>query len=65
MKKINKHNLILRNQVHQVFVERDIMTFTDIPFVVALICSFELKKHLCMVMQYVEGLDVATLIKNM
>jgi microtubule-associated serine/threonine kinase len=65
MKKINKHNLILRNQVHQVFVERDIMTFTDIPFVVALICTFESKKHLCMVMQYVKGGDVATLIKNM
>ena len=65
MKKINKHNLILRNQVQQVFVERDIMTFTDNPFVVALICTFESKKHLCMVMQYVEGGDVATLIKNM
>jgi microtubule-associated serine/threonine kinase len=50
MKKINKHNLILRNQVQQVFVERDIMTFTLFPFVVALICTFESKKHLCMVM---------------
>jgi microtubule-associated serine/threonine kinase len=65
MKKIKKHNLILRNQVQQVFTERDIMTFTDNPFVVALICTFESKKHLCMVMEYVEGGDVATLIKNM
>ena len=65
MKKIKKQNLILRNQVQQVFTERDIMTFTDNPFVVALICTFETKKHLCMVMEYVEGGDVAILIKNM
>lgn len=65
MKKIKKHNLVLRNQLQQVFTERDIMTFTDNPFVVALVCTFETKKHLCMVMEYVEGGDVATLIKNM
>lgn len=65
MKKIKKQNLILRNQLQQVFMERDIMTFTDNPFVVALICTFETKRHLCMVMEYVEGGDVATLIKNM
>ncbi|CAF0759814.1 unnamed protein product [Didymodactylos carnosus] len=64
MKKISKTNLILRNQVEQAFVERDIMTFTDNPFVVALICTFETKKHLCMVMEFVEGGDVATLLKN-
>lgn len=65
MKKIKKHNLILRNQLQQVFTERDIMIFTDNPFVVALVCTFETKKYLCMVMEYVEGGDVATLIKNM
>ena len=43
MKKINKHNLMLRNQVEQVFAERDIMSFTDNPFVVSMICSFETK----------------------
>ncbi|CAF3808647.1 unnamed protein product [Rotaria sordida] len=64
MKKVSKTNLILRNQVEQVFVERDIMTFTDNPFVVALICTFETKNHLCIVMEYVEGGDVATLLKN-
>lgn len=64
MKKINKQNLILRNQVEQVFAERDIMSFTDNPFVVSMFCSFETKKHLCMVMEYVEGGDCATLLKN-
>merc|ERR1719500_1518623 len=65
LKKINKHNLILRNQVEQVFAERDIMSFTDNPFVVSMYCSFELRKHLCMVMEYVEGGDCANLLKNM
>ena len=34
LKKINKNNLMLRNQVEQVFIERDILSFTDNPFVV-------------------------------
>lgn len=46
MKKINKNNLMLRNQVEQVFAERDIMSFTDNPFVVSMYCSFETKVRL-------------------
>ncbi|XP_074098538.1 microtubule-associated serine/threonine (MAST) protein kinase dop isoform X1 [Cotesia typhae] len=64
LKKINKNNLMLRNQVDQVFAERDIMSFTDNPFVVSMYCSFETKKHLCLVMEYVEGGDCASLLKN-
>ncbi|XP_036413630.1 LOW QUALITY PROTEIN: microtubule-associated serine/threonine-protein kinase 1 [Colossoma macropomum] len=64
MKKINKQNLILRNQVQQAFVERDILTFAENPFVVSMFCSFETRRHLCMVMEYVEGGDCATLLKN-
>eukprot|EP00095_Tigriopus_kingsejongensis_P010940 maker-scaffold234_size243041-snap-gene-1.26 protein:Tk10940 transcript:maker-scaffold234_size243041-snap-gene-1.26-mRNA-1 annotation:"microtubule-associated serine threonine-protein kinase" len=65
LKKINKQNLILRNQVEQVFAERDILSFADNPFVVSMYCSFETKKHLCMVLEYVEGGDCATLLKSM
>ncbi|XP_053208942.1 microtubule-associated serine/threonine-protein kinase 2-like [Panonychus citri] len=65
MKKIDKRSLILRNQVEQAFAERDIMSFTDNPFVVSLYCSFETKRYLCLVMEYVEGGDLATLLKNM
>lgn len=65
MKKINKQNLVLRNQVEQVFAERDILSFTDNPFVVSMLCSFETRRHLCLVMEYVEGGDTATLLKNM
>nr|XP_055203817.1 microtubule-associated serine/threonine-protein kinase 2 isoform X13 [Gorilla gorilla gorilla] len=64
MKKINKQNLILRNQIQQAFVERDILTFAENPFVVSMFCSFDTKRHLCMVMEYVEGGDCATLLKN-
>lgn len=55
MKKINRQNLILRNQIQQAFVERDILTFAENPFVVSMYCSFETRRHLCMVMEYVEG----------
>ncbi|XP_040846627.1 microtubule-associated serine/threonine-protein kinase 3 isoform X11 [Ochotona curzoniae] len=65
IKKINKQNLILRNQIQQVFVERDILTFAENPFVVGMFCSFETRRHLCMVMEYVEGGDCATLLKHM
>ncbi|XP_017770613.1 PREDICTED: microtubule-associated serine/threonine-protein kinase 3 isoform X2 [Nicrophorus vespilloides] len=64
MKKINKNNLMLRNQVEQVFAERDILSFADNPFVVSMYCSFETRKHLCLVMEYVEGGDCASLIRN-
>uniref|UniRef100_A0A3Q4FZW9 non-specific serine/threonine protein kinase n=1 Tax=Neolamprologus brichardi TaxID=32507 RepID=A0A3Q4FZW9_NEOBR len=64
MKKIYRQNLILRNQIQQVFVERDILTFAENPFVVSMFCSFETRRHLCMVMEYVEGGDCANLLKN-
>lgn len=64
LKKINKNNLMLRNQVEQVFIERDILSFTDNPFVVTMYASFETRKHLCLVMEYVEGGDCASLLKN-
>lgn len=64
MKKMPKQHLRLRNQVEQVFAERDILSFADNPFVVSLYCTFETKKSLCMVMEFVEGGDVATLLKN-
>ncbi|KAM4628862.1 microtubule-associated serine/threonine-protein kinase 3 [Polymixia lowei] len=65
MKKINRQNLALRNEIQQAFVERDILTFAENPFVVSMFCSFETRRHLCMVMEYVEGGDCANLLKNM
>ncbi|CAG5037459.1 unnamed protein product [Parnassius apollo] len=64
MKKISKNNLILRNQVEQAFAERDILSFADNPFVVTMYCSFETKRHLCLILEFVEGGDCATLLRN-
>ncbi|CAI4221489.1 unnamed protein product [Auanema sp. JU1783] len=64
LKKMNKQTLLLRNQIDQVFAERDILTMTDNPFVVCFYGSFETKHHLCMLMEYVEGGDCAALLKN-
>ena len=63
MKRISKSSLQLRNQVQRAFLERDIMTFTENPFVVSMYCSFETNNHLCMIMEYVEGGDVRTLLQ--
>uniref|UniRef100_A0A1I8HP77 non-specific serine/threonine protein kinase n=1 Tax=Macrostomum lignano TaxID=282301 RepID=A0A1I8HP77_9PLAT len=64
MKKVRKTHLVLRNQVDQAFAERDILSFADNPFVVSLFCTFETKKYLCMVMEFVEGGDCASLLKQ-
>uniref|UniRef100_A0A914ZQV2 non-specific serine/threonine protein kinase n=2 Tax=Parascaris univalens TaxID=6257 RepID=A0A914ZQV2_PARUN len=64
LKRMNKQTLIMRNQVDQVYAERDILTFTDNPFVVSFYGSFETRHHLCMLMEYVEGGDCAALLKN-
>uniref|UniRef100_A0A0N5CDM8 non-specific serine/threonine protein kinase n=1 Tax=Strongyloides papillosus TaxID=174720 RepID=A0A0N5CDM8_STREA len=63
LKKMKKQTLILRNQIDQVYAERDILTFTDNPFVVSFFGSFETKTYLCMLLEYVEGGDCASLLK--
>ena len=64
MKRINKRNLALHNQCEQLWAERNILTFADNPFVVQMYCSFETPKHFCMVMEYVQGGDVGSLLKK-
>lgn len=43
MKKVNKHRMVMKKQVQQVFYERDILTFAENPFVVGLWCTFQTK----------------------
>ncbi|KAM3719597.1 Microtubule-associated serine/threonine-protein kinase [Dirofilaria immitis] len=64
LKRIKKQTLLMRNQINQVYAERDILTFTDNPFVVSFYGSFETRHHLCMLMEYVEGGDCAALLKK-
>ena len=50
MKKISKHRMVMKKQVEQVFYERDILTFSENPFVVGLWCTFQTK--VCIIFIY-------------
>ncbi|XP_073517894.1 microtubule-associated serine/threonine-protein kinase 3-like [Phyllobates terribilis] len=60
MKKMAKRNL----DKPAAFLERDILTFSDCPFVASMLCSFPTRSHLCMVMEYVGGGDCGTLLST-
>ncbi|XP_077136782.1 microtubule-associated serine/threonine-protein kinase 4-like [Ranitomeya variabilis] len=64
MKKMAKRNLTTSNKMERTYIERDILTFADCPFVVSMLCSFPTRSHLCMVMEYVGGGDCATLLST-
>ncbi|XP_077135154.1 microtubule-associated serine/threonine-protein kinase 4-like [Ranitomeya variabilis] len=62
MKKMAKRNLNTPQNVKWAYLERDILTFADCPFVASMLCSFPTRSHLCMVMEYVGGGDCRTLL---
>ncbi|CAJ0917496.1 unnamed protein product [Ranitomeya imitator] len=62
MKKMSKWNLEALEVEEWAYLERDILTFSDCPFVASMLCSFPSRSHLCMVMEYVEGGDCQTLL---
>ncbi|XP_077124445.1 microtubule-associated serine/threonine-protein kinase 4-like [Ranitomeya variabilis] len=62
MKKMAKKNMNTLEDVEGAFLERDILTFADCPFVASMLCSFPTRSHLCMVMEYVGGGDCETLL---
>ncbi|XP_075189505.1 uncharacterized protein LOC142286186 [Anomaloglossus baeobatrachus] len=64
MKKITKRSLHTERKVELAFLERDILTFSDCPFVVSMLCSFPTNSHLCMVMEYVGGGDCKSLLSK-
>ncbi|CAJ0936693.1 unnamed protein product [Ranitomeya imitator] len=64
MKKMAKKNLETPKDVEDVFLERDILTFANCPFVVSMLCSFPTRSHLCMVMEYVGGGDCGSLLNR-
>ncbi|CAJ0955975.1 unnamed protein product [Ranitomeya imitator] len=62
MKKMAKKKMNTSKEVEGAFLERDILTFADCPFVASMLCSFPTRSHLCMVMEYVGGGDCETLL---
>ncbi|XP_077136198.1 microtubule-associated serine/threonine-protein kinase 4-like [Ranitomeya variabilis] len=64
MKKMAKQDLNTPEEVEDAYLERDILTFADCPFVVSMLCSFPTRSHLCMVMEYIRGGDCETLLST-
>ncbi|CAJ0928048.1 unnamed protein product [Ranitomeya imitator] len=62
MKKMTKQVLDIIGEVDGAYLERDILTFCDCPFVASMLCSFPSTSHLCMVMEYAEGGDCQMLL---
>lgn len=64
IKCLKKKDMIVKNQVLNVKSERAVMMRqSDSPYVAQLYASFQLKDYLYLVMEYLNGGDVATLVK--
>lgn len=66
IKVLKKSDMIAKNQVTNVRAERAIMMAqSDSNYVVQLIASFQTPQYLYLVMEYLNGGDLATLLRNM
>ena len=54
--------MIHKNQVGHVKAERNVLAFAVNPWIVSLICSFQDQKFLYLVMEYLPGGDLMTLL---
>uniref|UniRef100_A0A8C7R4V4 non-specific serine/threonine protein kinase n=1 Tax=Oncorhynchus mykiss TaxID=8022 RepID=A0A8C7R4V4_ONCMY len=64
MKKLSKFEMIKRSDSAFFWEERDIMAFSNSPWVIQLCCAFQDDRHLYMVMEYMPGGDLVTLTMN-
>ncbi|XP_056150984.1 rho-associated protein kinase 2-like [Lampris incognitus] len=64
MKQLSKFEMIKRSDSAFFWEERDIMAFSNSPWVVQLCCSFQDDRHLYMVMEFMPGGDLVTLTMN-
>lgn len=58
LKKMIKSDMIIKNQVHNIKSERNILALADNPWVVELKYSFQDENHLYLVMEYLPGGDL-------
>lgn len=64
LKVLKKANIIFNDQVMNVRSEREVLSISDNPWIVDLICSFQDEQYLYLVLEYVPGGDLmGTLIK--
>ena len=64
IKTMNKRELTRKNQAQHIQAERRIMSAADNPFVVKFFYSFQSRHHLYIVMEFVNGGDLFSLLKN-
>jgi serine/threonine kinase 38 len=62
MKKLNKTEMIYKNQIQHVKAEREVLTTTNNPWIVELKCSFQDERCLYLIMEYLAGGDLMTLL---
>ena len=62
VKKMKKHEMVLKNQVAHVRAERDILAQASNPWIVGLKYSFQDEKYLYLVMEFLAGGDLMTLL---
>eukprot|EP01017_Pseudomicrothorax_dubius_P034941 TRINITY_DN4844_c0_g1_i1.p1 TRINITY_DN4844_c0_g1~~TRINITY_DN4844_c0_g1_i1.p1 ORF type:complete len:700 (+),score=195.55 TRINITY_DN4844_c0_g1_i1:112-2211(+) len=62
VKKMKKSEMIFKNQVTHIRAERDVLARSDNPWIVELKCSFQDEKYLYLVMEYLGGGDLMTLL---
>jgi len=64
MKTLKKYDMIDKNLVDQVMVERNILATTENPYVVKMHSAFRDKSRLYLVMEYLPGGDCGSLLEN-
>ncbi|XP_047327816.1 serine/threonine-protein kinase 38-like [Impatiens glandulifera] len=62
MKKLKKSEMLRRGQVEHVKAERDLLAEVDSNCIVKLYCSFQDEEHLYLIMEYLPGGDMMTLL---
>eukprot|EP00698_Gefionella_okellyi_P020117 TRINITY_DN6281_c0_g1_i1.p1 TRINITY_DN6281_c0_g1~~TRINITY_DN6281_c0_g1_i1.p1 ORF type:complete len:468 (-),score=78.62 TRINITY_DN6281_c0_g1_i1:1112-2515(-) len=64
MKKLRKVDMVRKDQVHHVRAERDILALADNPWITTMYSSFQDEECLYLIMEFVPGGDVMTLLIN-
>ncbi|XP_056336865.1 rho-associated protein kinase 2-like isoform X4 [Danio aesculapii] len=64
MKQLSKFEMVKRSDSAFFWEERDIMAFSQSPWIVQLCCAFQDEKYLYLVMEFMPGGDLVTLTSN-
>ncbi|KXN69972.1 kinase-like protein, partial [Conidiobolus coronatus NRRL 28638] len=63
IKAIRKDDVVRKNMVQQVMMERKVMALASIPYVVSMFFAFHSKSYLFLVMEYLIGGDLSSLLQ--